>query len=336
MTQKSFNVYTCKMTIDNLNSNVSFSKEQLVSFLDTIKTLPVNLTLSGNSRYRKNKSCLIFVDELKGAFKHSPDFLPAIFIRRRDSTPLEDDGHGNLQSVVLSSEENQIAEVCYVIFSLSNSVIYWINNPMVGGISSFASYLALIYRRACKLQSIENNILPETASIVMSYVKYPKTHSDYDNDLFLPTALDFNIALSKEDLEQGDLFSNGDGESIKLLREFRKNSNCGRIHLELSAPRYYPTKKTVSTRPFLNKKFILNFFSDVQYHLNEKDKFLIKGYGIDENTKVLDFIGERLVYSFEVNYGTKMLSVMDVLPKYESFIKQINTEIEIYLNGGES
>ena len=336
MAQKNFNVYTCKMTIDNLNSNTLFSREQLASFLDVIKTLPVDLTLAENSRYMKDKSCLIFVDELKGAFKHSPDFLPAIFISRRDSTPLEDDGHGNLQSVVLSSDENQIAEVCYVIFSLSNSVIYWINNPLVGGISSFANYLMFTYRKACSRQGIDNAILPETASIVMNYVKYPKTHSDYDNDSFLPTALDFNIALSKEDFEQNDLFANGDGESIKLLREFRKNSNCGRIHLELSAPRYYPTKKTVSTRPFLNKKFILNFFNDIQYHLNEKDKFLIKGYGVDETTKVLDFIGERLVYPFPVDYGGKMLSVMDVLPKYESFVKQINKEIEVYLNGGES
>ena len=336
MAQKTFNVYACKMTIDNFSSNTTLTNEQITSFLNVIKSLPVDLTLEEHSRYRKDKSCLIFVDELKGAFKHSPNFLPAIFISRRDSTPLEDDGHGNLQSVVLSSEENQIAEVCYVIFSLQNSVVYWIHNPMVGGIANFADYLAFTYRKACRIQEIQNTILPETASIIMNYVKYPKTHADYDSDSFLPTSLDFNISLGKDELEQGKLFSEGDGDSVRLIRDFQKQSNCGRIHLELSAPKFYPKKNKATTRPFLNKKFISNLFRDIQYHLNEKDKFLIKGHDVDETTKVLDFVGQRLVHSFKVDYDTKMLAVMDVLPKYESFVKQINSDIDLYLNGGES
>lgn len=336
MARKNFNVYACKMTIEDAGSNIDFSNKQLVSFLDTIKCLPVDLTLENESRYRKDKSCLIFVDELKDSFKHAQNFLPAIFISRRDSTPLEDDGHGNLQSVVLSSEENQIAEVCYVVFSLDNSVIYWIHNPMVGGIANFADYLAFTYRKACKVQEIENEFLPDTSSIVMSYVKYPQTHSDYENNAFLPTSLEFNIALGKDELDQGNLFSKGDGDYIKLLREFRKNSNCGRMHLELSAQRHYPKKSKVVSRPCLNKKFITSFFDDVQCHLTERDKFLIKGYNIDETTKVLDFVGERLVYPFSVDYASKMLAVMDVLPKYENFVKQINTDVNIYLNGGKS
>lgn len=156
MPQKDFNVYACKMTIENLNSNTSFSREQMDSFLRTIRSLPIDLSLKDNSRYKTDKSCLIFVDELKGAFKNSPDFLPAIFISRRDNKPLEDDGHGNLQSIVLASDENQIAEVCYVIFSLQNSVVYWINNPMVGGISNFANYLAVTYRKAVSVEETKN------------------------------------------------------------------------------------------------------------------------------------------------------------------------------------
>ena len=333
MAQKTFNVYACKMTIDNFNSNTALTTEQINSFLDIIKSLPVDLTLEEHSRYRKDKSCLIFVDELEGAFKHDQDFLPAIFISRRDNKPLEDDGHGNLQSVVLSSEENQIAEVCYVVFSLQNSVVYWIHNPMVGGVNNFADYLAFTYRKACKLQEIQTTILPDTASIIMNYVKYPKTHTDYDSDSFLPTSLDFNISLGKDELEQGNLFSDGDGNSVRLIRDFQKQSNCGRIHLELSAPKFYSKKNKATSRPFLNKKFISNFFSDMQYHLNEKDKFLIKGYGVDEATKVLDFIGERLVYSFKVDYESKMLAVMDILPKYESFVRRINLDVIPWSSG---
>ena len=335
MSQKTFNVYACKMTIDNFNTNVSFSRNQLEDFLNTIKTLPVDLSLENDSRYKKNKSCLIFVNELKDAFKPAQNFLPAIFISRRDNKPLEDDGHGNLQSVVLSSDENQIAEVCYVVFSLENSIVYWINNPMVGGITTFADYLATTYRKAIALDGGSNDLLPETASLVMNFVKYPKTHTDYDNDLFLPTSLDFNIAIGKADLEQGNLFSKGDGAAVKLLREFQKSSNCGRMRLELSAPRHSPKSDKNETRPYLSKKFISNFFDDVSCFLSDKDKFLIKGCGLDETTKVLDFVGERLVYPFSVDYGDKMLSVMDVLPKYETFVKRINSEVDIYLKGGE-
>ena len=74
----------------------------------------------------------------------------------------------------------------------------------------------------------------------------------------------------------------------------------------------------------------------MEYHLDEKDKFLIKGHDVDESTKVLDFIGERLVYVFRVDYESKMLAVMDVLPKYESFVKRINSDVNIYINGGKS
>lgn len=170
----------------------------------------------------------------------------------------------------------------------------------------------------------------------MSYVKYPKTYTDYDRDFFLPTGLNFNITVGKTDLEQGNLLSGGDGSSIKLIRELYKNSNCGKIRIELLAPRYYPKKKEPSSRPFLNKRFISNFFNDMKYYLQENDKFLVKGYDVDENSKVLDFIGERLVYPFTVNYENKTFTVMDVLPKFESFVKKINLEVDNYLNGGES
>lgn len=335
MKEKTFNVFACKMTVDNMGANTTLTKSQLQEFLDTIKQLPVDLSLGTDSRYKKDKSCLIFVDELQGAFKNDPNFLPAIYISRRDSKPLEDDGKGNLQSVELASEENQIAEVCYVIFSLENSVLYWIHNPMVGGLNNFADYLAKIYIRSCSVNQLDNNLLPETASIVMNYVKYPETHNDYNNNSFLPTSLEFNIALGRAELEQGDLFSTGDGAGVELLRHFHKNSNCGRIHLEITAPKYKPSKKHPTSRPFLDKKFISKFFEDIQCHLNENDKFMIKGYDVDETTKMLDFIGERLVYPFKVQYDSKMLAVMDVLPKYESFAKKINPKINSYLEGGQ-
>ena len=36
MAQKTFNVYACKMTIDNFNSNTALTTEQINSFLDII------------------------------------------------------------------------------------------------------------------------------------------------------------------------------------------------------------------------------------------------------------------------------------------------------------
>ena len=55
MAQKTFNVYACKMTIDNFSSNTTLTNEQITSFLNVIKSLPVDLTLEEHSRYRKDK-----------------------------------------------------------------------------------------------------------------------------------------------------------------------------------------------------------------------------------------------------------------------------------------
>lgn len=335
MSEKNFNVYVCKMTIEALNTNRKLKEIEMIDFLNNIKSLPIDLSIGERSRYKKDKSCLIFVDELKNSFNPSKDFLPALFIKRRENKPLEDDGHGNLQSITLSSEENQIAEVCYVVFSLKNSLIYWITNPIVGGISSFADYLSSTYIKSCEAIGKNNHLLDNNGRIVFNYVKYPNTHSDYNKDSFQPVALDFNLALSNEELQQGSLFSEGDGSFIKLLQHLYNNSNCGRIHLELTAPRYKKKKDGTNPRPYLNKSSISSFFSDIKDYLRDKDKFTVKGFELDENTKVLDFVNERLVHQFTVVFDGTMLSVMDVLPKFDSFVKDINSRIELYLEGDD-
>lgn len=333
MKNKNFNVFVCKMTIEALNVNRKLKENEMIGFLNDIKSLPIDLSIGEKSRYKKDKSCLIFVDELKNAFEPSKYLLPALFIKRRENKPLEDDGHGNLQSITLSSEENQIAEVCYVIFSLKNSLIYWITNPIVGGISSFADYLSSNYIKSCGIMGKTNHLLENGGRIVFNYVKYPNTHSDYIKDSFQPVALDFNLALSNEELLQGDLFTEGDGSFIKLLQHLYNNSNCGRIHLELTAPRYKKKKDGSNPRPYLNKLSISNFFADIKDYLRDKDRFTVKGLELDENTKVLDLVNERLVHQFQVEYDETMLSVMDVLPRFDSFVKSINPKIEQYLEG---
>ena len=332
---KSFNVYTCKMTIESIYGNKKLNENEMLDFLSDIKTLPIDLSIGEQSRYKKDKSCLIFVDELKNSFNPSEKLLPALFIKRRENKPLEDDGHGNLQSITLSSEENQIAEVCYVIFSLKNSLIYWITNPIVGGITSFSDYLSFTYVKACEVMGKTSHLLENEGRIVFNYVKYPNTHSDYIKDTFQPVALDFNLALSNEELQQSSLFSSGDGSYINLLRHLYNNSNCGRIHIELTAPRYRKKKNGSNPRPYLNKSSISGFFTDMKDYLRENDKFLVKGLDVDENTRVLDFINEKLVNQFNVEYDGTMLSVMDILPKFDTYVKTINPKIEQYLQGDE-
>ncbi len=324
------------MTIESFNGNRKLNEKEMLDFLNDIKSLPIDLSIGEQSRYKKDKSCLIFVDELKNSFNPSEKLLPALFIKRRENKPLEDDGHGNLQSITLSSEENQIAEVCYVIFSLKNSLIYWITNPIVGGITSFSDYLSSTYVKACEIMGKTSHLLDNDGRIIFNYVKYPNTHSDYLKETFQPVALDFNLALSNEELNQGSLFSSGgDGTYINLLRHFYNNSNCGRIHIELSAPKYRKKKDGTSSRPYLNKSSITGFFKDIQDYLRDKDKFLVKGLDVDENTKVLDFINEKLVNQFSIQYDGTMLSVMEVLPKFDSYVKDINPRIEQYLEGNE-
>lgn len=333
MKEKSYKIYACKMTIDTGGIISPLCGENLISLLDSIRLLPIDFTLEEKSRYKKNGTCLIFSDELKNISSSKSDFLSAIYIKRRDNKPLEDDGRGNLQSITLSSDENQIAEVCYIIFSLSKGIIYWISNPLVSGVTGFADYLNFTYKKSCDINSIQNTLLSGIAQIVFNYIQYPKSHDDYEKESFQPISLDFNLSLTNDDIQQLLLFEKSDGDEITLLRKFAESSNCGRIKIEISAPKYRKNKKQETSRPILNKRFISNFYEGVHGYFgkNDKDRFSVKGIDIDENTKILDLINGKLIYPLVIEYEGSSLSVIEVLSKFTEYVKSINKEVEAYI-----
>lgn len=330
MSQKVFHVYACRITVDGANGNSPLFGEDLMNFLNAIKLLPIDLSVGNNSRYKKNSTCLIFIDELKSNINIRNDFLSAIYIKRRDNKPLEDDGHGKLQTITLASDENQIAEVCYVIFSFKRGILYWIGNPLVSGSNSFAEYLNFTYRKSCYLKKSENNFLPNISQVILSYIKYPNSESDYKKESFLPIGLDFNLALGKKELGQGHLFGDSDGAGIELIKHFAVNSNCGKIHIEISAPPYRKKKNEESSRPYLNKMFISNFFDNVKWYLgkNDRDKFSVRGVDIDDDAKVLDLINSRWIIPLSIDYNTSSLSVTEILFDFEKLVRSINSKIE--------
>ena len=338
--RKTFNVYGFKLAKRQEELVRTLSDVDLSGFLESIRRLPREITESGISRYSEagtqEERCLIFLDEIKDHTSISTDYIPALFIKRRGgSRPFEEDGHGNLFELKLSDEENQIAEVGFVLFCIKSSLALWIYNPMVGGINLFADYLNNAFRRSCKggLNSIPFSELGPIDDIAFHYIRYPNAESDFKSDYFKPSVLEFNIAAKNEDLSNGFLFGGSDGDEIRLIRHFIKQSNCTRFKMEIASEK--PSKKKFTTgfeSPILKKGFISSLYDQTIEYLRGKDgsKFIVKGKGIDEDNKVLDLINSKLIYELDISYDGATIPINDLLLRLLSLAKSKESEMGSY------
>jgi hypothetical protein len=122
---------------------------------------------------------------------------------------------------------------------------------------------------------------------------------------------ELHLAGDTEFLSQGFLFNdtNRDKMGMRLLREFTKKSNCAQLTINLRAKRNKRAKnKKEAVGYSLNKSFLIDIFENTIEHLKVKkdSKFTVKGELIDEDTRVLDLVHSRLIYTLTVDLNESL------------------------------
>jgi hypothetical protein len=288
-----------------------------MNILNSIKKLVVNVKTK-NGRYSSsdtgNELAVIFADEIKNSYFKPDNVILGLFLKRRgNNRPWEDDGTGNIVALTLKNETHEIAEVSYFAIDINTGVLFWTYNPLVGGTGQFLEYLngrINILQSKDLLENIPEKDKPDKR-LGLYYIGYPDSVSTFRDKMEVIKTFEFHLAGDAEFLSQAFLFNNSDRDKMgmHLLREFTKKSNCAQITINLSAARNKkPKNKKEVVGYSLNKSFLIDMYENTIEHLRVKkdSRFNVKGDLIDEDTRVLDLVHSRLVYTLKVELDDSM------------------------------
>lgn len=311
--KRQLKVSTLKIVVENKIEKNSLHGQSLLNVIDSIKKLPINVN-EKHGRYSSsdtgNELAVVFSDEIKNSrYSKTNNVITGIFLKRRgNNRPWEDDGTGNIVALTLKDETHEIAEVSYFGIELTKGVLFWTYNPLVGGTGQFIDYLNGCLNRLQAHEQLEN--IPEMDKpdkyLALYYIGYPDSVAQFKDKMSVIKSFEFHLAGDAEFLSQAFLFndSNRDKLGMHLLKVFAENSNCAQITINLRAQKAKKTKnKKEATGYSLNKSFLIDMFENTIDHLRVKkdSKFNVKGDLIDEDSRILDLVHSRLVYTLIVD-----------------------------------
>jgi len=317
--------------------------ESLRKIINSIRKLPINVNLN-NSRYSSsntgNELAVIFADEIKNSSYHETDILLGIFLRRRgNNRPWEDDGSGNIIALTLKDETHEIAEVSYFGIDINSGVLFFTYNPLVGGVNQFSDYLRGRIN-ILKFNNLFDNIPEddkEDKKLGLYYIGFPDSESLFKNKMEIIKSFEFHITGDPDFLAQAFLSEddNRDKFGMRFLREFSRKSNCANITINLRAEKAKKVKNKNEARIFsLNKPFLIDFYENTINHLRVKkdSRFNVKGDIIDEETRILDLVHSRLVYTLEVDLDSDIEIYKLFFNELFHLIRTKRNEVNRYYN----
>jgi hypothetical protein len=324
--KRQLRVSVLKIVFENESEKSNINGESLLNIIKSIKKLPINVDIH-DSRYSSsntgNEQAIIFADEIKDFNYQAENILLGFFLKRRgNNRPWEDDGTGNIIALKLQDETHEIAEVSYFGIDITTGVLFFTYNPLVGGVNQLVDYLNgrinILKFRGLFDGIPEDN--KEGKRLGLYFIGYPDSEALFKDKMETIKSFEFHIAGDEEFLSQAFLFDddNRDKFGMRLLREFTKQSNCAGLTINLRAEKSKKSKnKKEVTTYSLNKTFLIDIYENTINHLRAKkdSRFNVKGEIIDEETRILDLVHSRLIYTMDI---------------------ELNTEIEIYklfLNG---
>lgn len=309
--KKQLKVSVLKIVFENDNEKRNIRGETLLKIINSIRKLPINVSIH-NSRYSSsdtgNELAVIFADEIKNSGHNETDILLGVFLRRRgNNRPLEDDGSGNLIELTLKDETHEIAEVSYFGIDINTGVLFFTYNPLVGGVNQFLGYLngrINILKINNLFESIPEDD-KEDKRLGLYYIGFPDSESLFKNKMEIIKSFEFHIAGDPDFLAQAFLSEddNRDKFGMRFLREFSRKSNCADITINLRAEKAKKAKNKKEAKIYsLNKPFLIDFYENTINHLRVKkdSRFNVKGDIVDEETRILDLVHSRLVYTLDV------------------------------------
>jgi hypothetical protein len=329
MKQKELRVYVLGIYKENPQGRFPIRADELRGLLESLRALPVNMSEPGRSRYSDpltgEEHCMIFSDEVAPPILLDKKIVGGVFIRRRSSTrPFEEDAHGHLIELRLSDETNQIAEVAFFLVHIEQGVLFWIPNPIVGGINRLSSYVNGKFS-LCSfigINKVDLAINHVESSIVFSNVIYPNAYRDFVDKMTEVFSLELDLVGQKEELAQLLLGERPDEKrEIELMRHLFNSSNCTKLSIGLRADsRGRPSKKEPKRKHSLNKDFLLDLWVSTRPALesNPNSKFFVRGKMTDEETRILDLLNARLMYGVDLKYDGPCLPLPEVLAKMQA------------------
>ncbi len=333
---KKMNIHLIKLlyTLEDFSENLKGS--ELLRVLDGIRSLPIDVG-SENSRYTlpgsNNEHCLIFLDETTLGYKKSNEMIPALFIHRRgNSHPFEEDGKGNLIELKLENSKNELAEIAFLLFNITNGYFFWVYNPFVGGINQFTNYINSKIVQLSKIGFEKHKLYEGYPTIDVAHIIQENAFEEF-NDILSIRSLQYSICSTPETLTQKFLQEEDDRKGMELIRYFAENSKCARISIELGADKKKKDKKTKRrTIPSLDKSFIVKLYEQTEGLLkeNKNNEFNVVGMGADEDSKVIDLLYKRLMYRIEVEFESTFVPINEIIDKMTSLMIGKNDEVKKY------
>jgi len=122
---------------------------------------------------------------------------------------------------------------------------------------------------------------------------------------------------------------------MRFLREFSRKSNCANITINLRAEKAKKAKNKNEVRIYsLNKPFLIDFYENTINHLRVKkdSRFNIKGDIIDEETRILDLVHSRLIYTLDVELYSNIEIYKLFFNELFHLINNKKNEIKRYYN----
>lgn len=121
--ERQLKVSVLKIVIENEVERNNMQGESLISILNSIKKLTVDINAK-EGRYSSsnmgNELAIVFADEIKNSYFKSDKVILGLFLKRRgNNRPWEDDGTGNIIALTLKDETHEIAEVSYFAIDIS-------------------------------------------------------------------------------------------------------------------------------------------------------------------------------------------------------------------------
>jgi hypothetical protein len=259
------------------------------------------------------------------------DIVPAIFIHRRGNyKPFEEDGQGHLIELKLNNIHNELAEISYVLINVENGFCFWVYNPFVGGTNQFTEY---INRKIVELS--KNGFVPyeyygNIPFFDIAHIIQNNAFDEFDKAAFI-RKLEYNVSSTPDRLTQYYLTETDDGEGMDLLRHFIEHSGCARVSLELSADKKRRDKKT--KKPMissLDKTFVKRLFQQTEGILreNQTNQFNIIGTTIDDDSKVIDLLYQRLYYRIKIIPEGDFISISVVMDHLIDLMRKKHEEIQ--------
>jgi hypothetical protein len=331
---KSFNVHVLKFIYYTEDVTIHIKGDELKRIIKGIRSLPIDVK-SDNSRYSNpgsnSEHCLIFLDETTIGNKTDDNLLPALFIHRRGNyKPFEEDGKGHLIELKLSNINNELAEIAYILINIDSGFCFWIYNPFVGGTNQFTEYINKKLVELSKKGFILFDLYGMVPLFTVASIIQDNAFDEFDKIAFV-RKLEYHISSTPEKLTQYYLTENDDGKGMDLLRNFIKHSGCARISLTIGADKKKTDKKT--KKPIfssLNKKFVKNLFNQTEAILreNQSNQFNIIGTTIDDDSRVIDLLYQRLFYRITVEFEDNFIPIYSVINQMTDLMRNKYGEIQ--------